>query len=194
MILMFENIDDSTPIDPDEAIGLLPRHIQFQKELNEWEQLNIQNAREWVFSKHKIDILSVEFLRDLHRRMFNKTWEWAGKYRRTQKNIGIEAVQIPIELKVLMDDIIYWLNHKTFSIEEIAIRIHHRLVLIHPFPNGNGRFSRLYTDLFLKLQKQLVFHWGMGNLLQTGELRKRYIAALKKADRGDYEALLLFCR
>jgi Fic-DOC domain mobile mystery protein B len=190
---MFETIDDATLLDSDEAEGLIPDHITRQKELNEWEQMNIQKGELWAFrTKHK-NILSTEFLKTLHIKMFSETWHWAGQFRKTQKNIGIEANQIPIELKKMFDNVQYWIDHKTYPLEEIAIRLHHQIVYIHPFPNGNGRLSRLYTDLFLKNQGHPKFNWGAGNLFETGELRKKYISALRKADQHDFQDLLDFC-
>jgi Fic-DOC domain mobile mystery protein B len=75
----------------------------------------------------------------LHERLFGDVWDWAGSFRKTGKSIGIEPIHIGVELRTLMDDAKYWVEHKTYPSSEAAIRLHHRLTKIHPFANGNGR-------------------------------------------------------
>lgn len=183
----------STPLEQDELVGLIPKHITMQEELNAWEEKNILEAEPWAFKQK--DILSITFIKKLHKRMFGKTWKWAGKFRTSEKNIGIHWVQIPMRLKDLCDDIHYQLEHNTFSNDEIAIRFHHRLVFIHPFSNGNGRHARLMADLLISQQGGKRFSWGMHqNLTKASAVRKQYIEALQSADRGDYSILLVFAR
>ena len=127
--------------------------------------------------------------------MFGQVWRWAGVYRKTGKNIGIDAYQMSAALKDLCDDVDTWIEFESYPIDEIAVRFHHRLVFIHLFPNGNGRHARLATDILLN--KQLgtaVFNWGRGKIDKQGDFRSSYIAALRKADAGDYSALLAFVR
>jgi Fic-DOC domain mobile mystery protein B len=126
--------------------------------------------------------------------MFNKTWKWAGRYRLTEKNIGVPFYQIQERLKALLDDAQYWLDNKTYSLDELAIRFHHRLVSIHPFPNGNGRHARLMTDLIVVKEKSPRFNWGNKNIVSAGAARVNYINALKKADDGDIRPLIEFAR
>lgn len=183
---------DATPLDPDEAAALLPAHIQTREELNEWEGGNILAAEEWAFARIRGDVLSIGFLKRLHSRMFDETWEWAGQFRRSEKNVGIPWEQVPEALRNLFDNVAYWLEHHTFSLQEIAARLHHRLTEIHPFPNGNGRVARLLTDLFLVSRGRPRFGWGQGDLSLEGDVRTRYIAALRAADEGDMEPLLQF--
>jgi Fic-DOC domain mobile mystery protein B len=183
---------DATPLDPDEAAALLPTHIQTREELNEWEGANILAAEEWAFARTRGDVLSIYFLKRLHSKMFDETWEWAGQFRRSEKNVGIPWEHIPEALKNLFDDARYWLENDTFSLEEIAARVHHRLTEIHPFPNGNGRVARLLTDVFLVSRSRPRFQWGQGDLSQEGDVRTRYIAALKAADGGEMGPLLEF--
>lgn len=183
----------STPLEQDELVGLIPKHITMQEELNAWEEKNILEAEPWAFKQK--DILSITFITKLHKRMFGKTWKWAGKFRLSEKNIGIHWAQIPMSLKDLCDDIHYQLEHNTFSDDEIAIRFHHRLVFIHPFSNGNGRHARLMADLLISQQGGKRFSWGMHqNLTKTSAVRKQYIEALQSADQGDYSNLLAFAR
>jgi Fic-DOC domain mobile mystery protein B len=182
----------ATPLDPDERAALIPRHIATQGELNEWELQNIIEGAQWAASRRGTDILSSEFMRDLHRRMLGKTWRWAGSFRTTEKNIGVAPEQIAVQLRNLMDDIRYQLEHHTFQIRELAARFHHRLVWIHPFANGNGRFARLMTDLLLERNNEQPFAWGNADLVAAGEARDRYIAALRAADGRDYGLLLEF--
>jgi len=184
----------TTPLDPDEAEGLIPDHIQTVGELNLWEQTNILRAEEWAFSRRRKDVLEVPFLRELHRRMFEETWAWAGTFRTTGKNIGVPAHEIAASLHDLLNDVNYWLEHGTYPLDEIAARFHHRLVAIHPFPNGNGRHGRLMADLLLRNRGAEPFTWGRGDLQAPGRSRELYLKALQAADSDDIGPLLQFAR
>ena len=184
----------ATPLDPDEAAGLIPAHIATQEQLNEWELANILEGERWAFARGRRDLLSVRFVRSLHKRMFGDTWRWAGSFRRTEKNVGIDPIQIAPELKKLCDDVAYQVEHRSYAMDEIAARFHHRLTWIHPFPNGNGRFSRTAADLLLVQNGAPRFTWGAGNLIAMGDVRRRYIDALRAADGKDYALLLEFVR
>lgn len=183
----------ATPLDDDEQADLIPSYITTRGELNEAEQANILDAQEWAFAR-KRDVLDVRFLDGLHKRMFGRVWRWAGCHRRSGKTIGIDAYRIPIELRRMIDDCRYWVDHGTFSVDEIAARFHHRLVWIHPYPNGNGRHARLATDLFLKSLGRPRFSWGQNNLTDAGETRRRYVDALRAADGHDFAPLMEFVR
>jgi Fic-DOC domain mobile mystery protein B len=187
--------EGATPVDPDEQEGLILTHITTREELNRWEQENINKAEEWCNSRKHGDILTIDFIRKLHKKMFEDVWKWAGQFRTSGKNIGVPAWQISTELKKLLDDLKAWLEHKPYGNDEMAVRFHHRLVSIHPFANGNGRHARMMTDL---IQKQILneeeFSWGHADLARTGDCRKRYIEALHSADNEDYSPLLKFAR
>jgi Fic-DOC domain mobile mystery protein B len=183
----------ATPLDPDELAGLIPGHIATQGELNEWEQQNIQVGDDWARKQRK-DILSEDFLRQLHRRMFGETWRWAGEFRRSDKNIGVDWLHIGVELRKLLDDVGFQVEHGSYPSDEIAVRFHHRLVAIHPFANGNGRHARLMADLLVERLGRPRFTWGSVNLVDAGETRQRYIAALQAADAHDIAPLLAFAR
>ena len=190
---LIEEIDGSTPLTEEEREQLIPSYITLRRELNEAEQANILDAESWAFGR-KRDVLNERFLTDLHNRMFGRVWRWAGSYRRSQKNVGIDAYRIPVNLRQLTEDCRYWIEHETYSPDEIATRFHHRLVAIHPFPNGNGRHARLATDLLLTKLGQERFSWGQVNLVDASETRDTYINALRAADRHDYAPLLAFVR
>ena len=191
----FDYPDGATPIDPDEAQGLLLPPIRTRAELDRWEQENISEAEDATFRRRQKDILSEKYARKLHKKMFGTVWRWAGDFRRSQKNIGIEWMQVPVALHQLFQEVNGWLEYTSFPPDEIAARFHHRLVAIHAFPNGNGRHARLMTDLLLvNLLGREPFSWGQENLTNAGECRRRYIAALQAADRHDYGPLLTFVR
>lgn len=185
----------ATPLTPEEQEGLKLKHITTRSELDRWEQENIQDALAWLKRRKKIDILSEDFVLELHKRMFGKVWLWAGRFRRTDKNIGVSWLRIAIELRHLVDDAKAWVEFKTYTADEIAYRFHHRLVWIHLFPNGNGRHSRLMADIILtELFGIEAFTWGKDDLLRANEMRKQYIKALKTADQLDYSLLSEFVR
>ena len=126
--------------------------------------------------------------------MFDNTWRWAGKFRQHQTNIGCEPYLINTKLSQLLSDINYYIEHQTYEFEEIAIRLHHGLVLIHCFPNGNGRHARMMADLLLVKNHYKRLSWGSANIIAEGEKRSKYIAALKKADNHDFSELISFAK
>lgn len=195
MIMKLENVTGATPLEPDELAEIIPTHIRTQGQLNEWEAENILSAENWLFSTMiQENFLTIDFTKLLHKKMFDNTWRWAGKFRTTEKNIGVAPFKITSDLKTMLEDIRYQIINESFPIDEIAYRFHHRLVLIHPFPNGNGRHARLFTDFLLTQAGQPRFTWGLQKLETIGPVRKRYIDALKKADKRNYTALAKFVR
>ena len=185
----------ATPLDPDEAQGLIPAHLTTQAQLNEWELRNILEAEEWAFSRTHKALLSLDFIRALHKRMFGETWRWAGKFRTKELNLGFVAAEhVAPQLSNLCADVEAQLEYKSWTTREIAARLHHRLTHIHPFPNGNGRFSRMMADLLLHQLDESRFEWGATSLGTDGDVRSRYIAALQAADRRDLAPLLIFLK
>jgi Fic-DOC domain mobile mystery protein B len=186
-----------TPLDEDEKEGLMIKTINTRGELDEAEQLNIEEAIEWTLRKrfNVYDIIDEVFVKELHKRMYREVWRWAGEFRKKNKNIGADKYQIPMTLRQLIDDCKLWIHDKVFEPDEIAIRFKHRLVSIHCFPNGNGRHSRLMADVMASnIFGQKVFSWSTGNLVQDGEIRAKYLEALRVADKCEYKLLLAFAR
>lgn len=195
MGLDFQYINGQTPLDEEEKEGLKISSITTQGELDEFEQLNIEKAVEWTIrSRFKTErVLTEKFVRDLHKRMYGEVWKWAGEFRKSQKNIGVEWTKIPLELKKLLEDTMYWIENNTFSPEEISIRFKHRIVYIHCFPNGNGRHSRMMADIIMEtVFGKDVFKWHQSNMVKANLTRKKYIDALKMADNGDIGPLVNF--
>ena len=191
---LFDAPDGATPLEPEERVGLLQSWITYRSDLNEAEQANISSGVAWAHRQRRRDILTGEFIKQLHGRMFGDVWAWAGGFRRTERNLGIDPVRIPIELRTALDDARYWVENKTYPPDEIAVRLHHRLVAIHPFPNGNGRTTRLVADILAARLGQEPFTWGRVALTDASETRMRYIAALTAADNHDIRPLLEFAR
>lgn len=166
MIERLEGNDSvNTPLTSDERLQLIPSYITLRSELNEAEQSNILKAR-----------------------------QWAGTVRTSERNIGVEFHRIQSGLRKLLADGKHWVEHGTFAIDEIAVRFHHRLVFIHPFPNGNGRYARLATDVLLKNFARPPFTWGRTSLINISKTRKAYINALRAADGHDITLLMQFVR
>ncbi len=197
MGLEFDCKDGQTPLDEEEKDGLKIKSITTQGELDEFEQLNIEKAVEWTIRTklNPENILTEKFIKNLHKRMYDEVWKWAGEFRKTEKNIGIPWTQIGIELKNLLDDTKYWIENKTHSPAEIAIRFKHRIVSIHCFPNGNGRHSRMMADIIIEsIFGEEIFSWHQSNMIKANETRKEYIDALKKADNGNVDPLIKFAK
>jgi Fic-DOC domain mobile mystery protein B len=194
--MKFNDIPGATPLDEETLRGLIP-NLTTQGELNEFEAKNIADAIRWASSSRKLkkDLLSVSGLILLHKKMFEQTWTWSGQFRTRETNIGVTPHRIQTDLGILLGNVQFWFENKTYQVDEIAIRFHHRLVWIHPFPNGNGRFSRLATDLLLEFNQQKKFKWGQQDLAQATQDRELYLKALRRADRtDDYYELLKFAK
>jgi Fic-DOC domain mobile mystery protein B len=193
MGLVFDYGDGQTPIDEEEKNGLLLKAISTKSELDEWEQSNIEDAIIWSLTrKFKLEqVLTESFVKLVHQKMFSRVWDWAGEFRQSNKNMGVDRWQIGIEVKKLLDDVIFWKVNSVYPPDGIIIRFKHKLVTIHCFANGNGRHSRLMADIMAEQLFGLpVFTWGI-NLTNA---RLDYLKALKFADAGDYDALLAFAR
>jgi Fic-DOC domain mobile mystery protein B len=189
----FDQPDDATPLTPEEMRDLIPAHIAFRSDLNEAEQENIARAQDWALGRNR-DPLTEKFITDLHRRMLGDVWKWAGKFRKSERNLGIPFYEIPVAVRQILGDTKAWIEYKTYPPDEIAVRFHHRLVQVHPFPNGNGRHARLMADLLVMRLGGERFSWGRESLRDAGAMRQRYIAALQAADNHDIAQLLAFAR
>ena len=187
--------ESSTPLTPDERAALIPSYVTLRSELNEIEQIGIDRADDWAFSRRRGDVLDEDFLCALQKRMFGAVWAWAGEFsKESGGNIGLDTWEIGPALRQLRGDVRYWIDHESFPPDEIAARFHHRLVRIHPFPNGNGRLSRLAADLLIVQLGGSRFSWGRGNLVAISDLRRRYVEALRAADGEVIGPLLAFVR
>lgn len=184
----------ATPLDPDELGGLIPNTVSTHGQLNAFEAGNIEAALEWLDRARRQPILDDVFLRELHRRMFDRTWRWAGKYRRSEKNIGIAPERISVAVRELAENYRAQIEAKVAPADEIAARFHHHLVWIHAFPNGNGRHARMATDLLLERLGVPRFTWGAGDLVSDGGVRSAYISALRAADNNQFDPLFRFVR
>lgn len=191
--LFHEDDDANTPLDAEEMQQLIPSYITLRRELNEAEQVNIAHASKWLWSRRS-DPLDEVFLRELHRRMFGQVWRWAGHYRKTARNIGVDANRVRMDTAQALDDARFWVANATYAPDEIAVRFSHRLVAIHPFPNGNGRLSRMAGDLLAVQLGRPQFSWGSHSLTDANVTRAAYIAALRAADAHDLGPLILFAR
>ena len=186
-----ENVEGATPLDPDELAGLKFKHITTRGQLDELEQANIVTGLLWLKKNiAREDVLTINFAMDLHKVLFKDVWTWSGKFRLTEKNIGIDPLQISVTLRHLLDDLSAWVEFNTYPPFEAVLRFHHQLVKIHPFPNGNGRFSRIYADIIAEKYFAIPpVQWGGRNLDKMTQIRHDYICALRSADGGDLTLL-----
>lgn len=197
MGLSLEYIHSTTLLSPEDIDGLKIKSISTQGELDEFEQQNIENAIQWTFGKklNPASLVSEKFILEIHKRMFSDVWKWAGKFRKTEKNLGIHSYKIATELKILLDDTLFWIDNNTYSADEACLRFKHRLVSIHCFSNGNGRHSRLMADLISEsIFQSPVFTWGMKTFTNNLSAREIYLSAIKSADDLDYQPLIKFAR
>ena len=195
---LFQEPEDATPLDPDLRKDLLQTWITNRGDLNEAEQENILKGSAWArrnrATPKAADILTDNFVRTLHKQMFGEVWRWAGSYRETEVNIGIDSQLVPARMPELLDTVRFWIEQKTYPPDGIAVRLHHGLTQIHGFPNGNGRHAREMADLLIERLGGEAFTWGSGSLQDTGALRTKYVDALKAADGHDMAPLMAFVR
>jgi Fic-DOC domain mobile mystery protein B len=188
----------ATPLTPEDLDGLLPSDLATRGDLDRAELENIVEARIWATGRTwtPAALLDPFAVRDLHRRMFADVWRWAGTWRRRETSIGVAPETIAVRVRDLLDDALAWVAHATYPPDEIALRLHHRLALVHPFPNGNGRHARLCADLLARSLGQPVFTWSGGDLGSADATRERYLAALRRmdADPDAVDALVAFAR
>ncbi len=197
MGLDLDYINGQTPLDEEEKEGLLIPTIATREELDEFEQQNVEEAIQWLIGKSfkPEKVLTEKFICDVHKRMFSQVWKWAGSFRNSQKNIGVDCWNVPMELNNLIEDAKVWLKNEVFPPDEIAVRFKHRIVSIHCFSNGNGRHSRLMADIITeKLFDLDHFTWGDGDLSKESDTRSDYLESLKEADNGSFDKLLKFAR
>jgi Fic-DOC domain mobile mystery protein B len=188
---IFEPVEGATPID--DISELIPTHITTKAQLDEWEANNISSAVRKYLIKKKTKVITIEWIKQVHMDMFDETWKWAGKFRTRNINIGVDWHMVQEEVKKLIDDIDFWEeNGKGLNLLEQSVRIHHRLVRIHPFLNGNGRHARLIADIFLFSHDHKLPIWPDEKLINSTDLRVTYIRALKDADKGNYSPLEKF--
>jgi Fic-DOC domain mobile mystery protein B len=197
MGLDLDYTDGQTPLDEDEKDGLRIATITTRGELDEFEQLGVEKAIEWTMKRTLglQQILTEDFVKELHKRMFVDIWKWAGQFRTSNKNLGVDKNQIRTEIRKLIDDCQYWIDHNRFAEDEIGVRFSHRIVSIHLFSNGNGRHSRLIADILVSHGfGRPIFSWGSINLTAHGAARSAYLKALREADDNDYRSLIDFAR
>lgn len=197
MTRRFQEPDHTTALSPEDRRALRQTWITNRADLNAAEERNILNGTAWARRRRGAmpeDILTDRYAKTLHKQMFGDVWGWAGKYRERESNIGIRPHLITTEVPALFSDVLYWLQHRTYESDEIAVRLHHRLVAIHPFSNGNGRHTRLMADLLVERLGRDPFTWGRRSLVEVSELRAGYVAALQAADNHIIEPLLKFAR
>lgn len=190
----FNYPEGATPLDPDEIEGLKHQHVETRGQLDQLEHQNIQDGYNWLSQQRKYrSFVNEDFVKTLHQKLLGEVWSWAGQFRLTEKNIGVDPIQIPVELRNLLDDVRAWLEFGTYEREEFAARLHHRLVKIHLFANGNGRHARIFTDIVLEKEMGVApVNWGTNSLSADGDHREEYISALRKADNNDYKSLIEF--
>lgn len=192
--------DGNTPLDPDEIEGLRPTYITIRSELDEAEAANIAKAYRQLKKARRDGLLQVVlddlFVRRLHKQMLGDVWTWAGTYRTSEKNVGVDPTTISVRVRSLVEDVRTWCepHASRWSDDEIAARMHHAMVTLHPFANGNGRHARLHADYLIRALGQPPFTWGSAQLVTAGRVRERYLQALRAADKGDFALLFDFVR
>ena len=194
-----ENVEGATPLADEELAGLIPEWVATRDELNQVEQENILDAILWTHRRNWTvgTVADTETLRQLHKRMFGEVWTWAGSWRTKATNIGVDWHTIPTQIRQLAGDLEAQASdpdNLAWPAPQLLARFHHRLVSIHPFPNGNGRHSRLATDLLAHAVGSPIPNWSSGaDLSAETSMRDSYLRALREADSsGNFDPLTTF--
>ncbi len=186
----WDPIEGETPID---LSHLLDKSIRTREQLNNAEAANILKPIVKYLGARpskKLAPFDLNWFKQLHKEMFCDVWSFAGKFRREDLNMGIKWQNVQTELYKLEGDIAFWVENETFETLETAVRIHFQAVYIHPFSNGNGRWSRLLGNIFLKQNDHPLVVWPEETIGTESSIRGLYLAAVKKADTGDLSDLV----
>jgi Fic-DOC domain mobile mystery protein B len=183
----------STPYEDDISglkLKVKPSQILTRKDVYIAEAENIRK----VIMKYLTDTptkeiapFNLSWMLQLHKEMYYDVWDWAGTVRKTDLSLGVDKNQIFIQLRNLCDDIIFWENNNYFDLYEIAAKIHYNAVRVHPFLNGNGRWSRMLSNIYLMQNDLNLVKWNENELAKNNDSRKNYIDCIKKADEGDFK-------
>ena len=193
MTLELHEPSGAPPLTLDEMLGLRAKHITTRGELNELESENIIEGLTWLERRPiSFDVLTDDSARAVHKRLFGQVWDWAGVFRLTEKNIGVPVWHISTELRTCLDDARFWREQATYDPLEATARFHHKLVWVHPFANGNGRWARIMADAYLAtIDPDIFLDWsGGGTLTSDNDQRTRYIAGLRAADAYEFGPLI----
>ena len=181
--------EGETPLD--DLSGALV-DIKTRQELDELEHKNNNKAyaKYLLMNPSKKALpMTYQSLCEIHKDMFGEVWSWAGEKRTSEKNLGVSPVKIGSEIHRFLHELHQW-EKEGAPPSEIAAKMHHRLVAVHPFENGNGRWARLVTNLYLHKNGQPLIQWPTDPDFVEKVFRPQYLAALKSADKGDYKPLL----
>lgn len=184
------DIPGQTPLD--DLSGLRVKGVRTTAQLNAAEAENIRKATVkylMVRPSRRSARFEVAWLCKLHREMFGDVWDWAGKFRKRETNIGAPPAVTEQRLHNLLEDLKAW-EMSGMPLLEQAVRLHHVAVLIHPFPNGNGRWSRMVGNIWLRLHGAEPVIWPEATIGAASAVRGEYLQAVRAADKGDYTALL----
>ena len=194
---VFQSDEDATLLDGEERQELIPS-LTTRAELNQVERININEARLWAMRPRvlkRADLLTDGFAHELHRQMFDQVWRWAGQFRKKEKNLGWEVHRLTEGVHNALANAQAQLEHAAYPLHEIGVRLHHQLVVIHPWPNGNGCHARLMADIVIAARGGEELTWGAGAEIGTGgDVRQHYIDAVRQADQGNYAPLLAFAQ
>lgn len=172
--------------------GLIPRHVLTKEALDRAEFSSINKILpKYILKKpaNRTAPFNFEWFLKLHKEMFGEIWEWAGKLRKHGLNLGVAPVKIASELHGVRSELGKWEEDNMASLE-IAVRLHYRLVWIHPFAGGNGRWARMIANIYLRKKDLPLILWPEDRLTVQGSVRDAYILSLRKADQGDFKPIV----
>ncbi len=172
--------------------GLRIKGITTRAELDVAEAENIRKAMVKYFGKRltrRSARFDLSWAKRLHKQMFGEVWNWAGEFRSYDLNLGFPWGRIECSLQVLLENLASW-NQYGVSVLEQAVRLHYESVNIHPFRDGNGRWSRMLASVWLHLHRHSITEWPAELSGGESKIRGQYLAAIQAADRGDHLSLL----
>ena len=179
---LFKDRGGQTPLPPELQKGLISKNVQTIGELDEYEEQNIAEGMVWLEDSNA-NSLNYSFWLRLHKKLFGNVWNWAGEIR--SHDLGNADFLYPEKVRPalmqLIGDAEYWFKNDTYPKKETIARIHEKLLTIHPFANGNGRWSRILTEYICKQNKIDIPKWNLKSKDDPQKRRKEYIEAVELA-------------
>lgn len=129
---------------------------------------------------HKLEPGTFKTLQTIHKQLFMDIYDFAGKVRSV--NIAKGGFRFVPAMYLL--DALKQIERMPQSTFDEIIEKYVEMNVAHPFREGNGRSTRIWLDLILKKELQLVIDWSKVN-------KEDYLSAMERSPIKDLEIKFL---